>query len=470
MSTRAVSLALAAGLFVGASAAPRAQTGSGAAPTLRLADAVAYALAQNDRIVEARDGARMAGLSHELAQSAFSPQIIPNLLGALGQSNLNNQTYGLGYTQRFQAGPRLRANVSATTRQNQFGSFANSDMTLQVTQSVLRGFGRAVAQRDVRSARRRVDDANRVNQLVEQQVAVTVATSYYRMVASEQLLRAALQGRARSVALSDASRARLLVGRVSRLDVLRAEQLVSEADLRVLDSTTAIEDSADQLRGLMNWPVDRLFSVVSEVPLPADLEPLEDAVRVALENRPEVETARSAVEDAREAAEVARNALLPQLDVSVAVTRRETGAGIRESFGTSGFRLATFFEMSTPLDRTPQRVSHLNARIDLRRRQRELATQERQTRLDVRRVFRYIERVRQALELSSARVELARQEVEAATYRFEAGLSDTFDMVNAETNLLNSEGARLSLQADLAVARLQLRVVLGTLDPRRDVH
>ena len=440
------------------------------APLLPLADAVIYALARNDRVVDARDAARSAGLGHELAESRFSPRVLPNLLGSLGQADIRNQTYGVGYTQQFRTGTRLSGNVAATTLQNQLGSFANSDVTFQVSQSVLRGFGRTIAQRDVASARRRVDDAVRSSRLAEQQVAVDVASAYYRMVASEQLLRAAEQGRQRSRSLSDASQARLLVGRVSRLDVLRAQQLVSEADLRVLDARTAIEEMADQLRGLMNWAVDRRFTVVSQIPVPAAIEPLDDAVRVALDNRPEVATARSAVEDAQDAVAVARNSLLPQFDVSLAVTRRETAAGIRDSFGTNGFRLATFFEMSTPLDRTPQRVTHMNARIEVGRRQRELDTAERQTRLEVRRVVRHVERVRQALALSSSRVELARQELEAATYRFEAGLADTFDMVTAETNLLGSEGAELGLRAELAVAWLQMKAVLGTLDPRRDVR
>ncbi len=60
--------------------------------------------------------------------------------------------------------------------------------------------------------------------------------------------------------------------------------------------------------------------------------------------------------------------------------------------------------------------------------------------------------------------------VELATLRFQRGLSNNLDVVNAQANLLNATSRRLAVLADLAVARLDLRAVLGTLDVRRDVR
>ena len=59
--------------------------------------------------------------------------------------------------------------------------------------------------------------------------------------------------------------------------------------------------------------------------------------------------------------------------------------------------------------------------------------------------------------------------MELAAFRFQRGLSNNLDVVNAEANLLAGRAGRVGLLAQLAVAQLQLRATLGTLDPRRDV-
>ena len=77
---------------------------------------------------------------------------------------------------------------------------------------------------------------------------------------------------------------------------------------------------------------------------------------------------------------------------------------------------------------------------------------------------------RTGLASADVSVEFAEREAELATLRFQRGLSNNLDVVNAQANLLNATSRRLAVLADLAVARLDLRAVLGTLDVRRDVR
>ena len=60
--------------------------------------------------------------------------------------------------------------------------------------------------------------------------------------------------------------------------------------------------------------------------------------------------------DAERQVSYARNQLLPQVDVNLALTRRETADTFASSFGLDGFKFATFFTISMPVDRTPQIV------------------------------------------------------------------------------------------------------------------
>jgi len=64
---------------------------------------------------------------------------------------------------------------------------------------------------------------------------------------------------------------------------------------------------------------------------------------------------------------------------------------------------------------------------------------------------------------------LTRKECDVARFRYQRGLSNNLDLVNAETGLLAAEARRIGAIAELAVARLYLKAALGTLDPRKDV-
>src|SRR5262245_37954233 len=162
-------------------AAARAQeTEPAAPPLLSLPQAVQRALEQNDRLLSTRDSVEQADLTVRLARSAFRPKVVPNVLGSIGQTDISNQTYRLDFSQRFVTGTEVRATTGTTSAQNQIGTYYNADTTLQLSQPLLRGFGKSVARRGLTAAEARRADATRQQDLSEQQITVEVASAYYR--------------------------------------------------------------------------------------------------------------------------------------------------------------------------------------------------------------------------------------------------------------------------------------------------
>lgn len=448
------------------------ETGEAAGPpVLTLAEAVEQALAQNDRIAGSRDSLEQANLSLRLARSAFRPKVVPNILGSFGQTDVSNQTYRVDLTQRLTVGTELRATVGSATSRNQLGNFYSTDTTLQLSQPLLRGLGRGAARRSLTSAESRLADATRQQALSEQQVAVEVAGAYYRLVAQKRLVEVAEKSLERTRKLLEASEAKLAAGKVSQLDVFRAQQVVAQGDGQLLDAQAAVEDARDQLRFLMGKDVEYVFDVDKQIPRTAE-EPLapEEAVRLALERRLELRSAEDAVAEAERTASFAKNQLLPQLDVNLALTRRETADNFRDSFKFDRFRFATFFAVSLPTDRTSQEIEFNNALIERDRRRRDTQTLRLRIAEEARRVVRQQQRLLKSLEVAEASVEFAEREVEVANLRYQRGLSNNLDVVNAEESLLASQSRRIGILAELAVARLSMRATLGTLDPRTDVR
>ena len=451
-------------------AAPVTLTAQQPAPLLSLAEAVRLALANNERVLSSRESIDQARLSVNLAESAFGTKITPNVLGSFGQSDVRNQTYGVGASRRFTTGTEVRMDVGAATFRNQLGNFYAADTTLLVSQSLLRGFGPTVGRRPLERADYQVASAERQYLLTEQQLAIEVAGIYYRLIAQRELAVAAGTALENAEGLLAASEAKLRANLVSQLDVFRARQLVAEASGQLFDVEGSIEDLKDQLRFLIARDIDYDFRVAPAITAGPESVTAPAAVELALQNRIELRDADAAVDDADREVGFARNQLLPQFDVSVALTRRETADTFRDAFGLNRFEPVTFFSVSTPLDRTPELTGLRTGVIERNRRVRARDTLRRRIAQEARRAVRLQQRLANRLASAEVSVEFAEQEAELATLRFQRGLSNNLDVVNAQANLLNATSRRLGVLADLAVSRLDLRATLGTLDVRRDVR
>lgn len=447
-------------------------------PVLTLADAVKEALTKNERLVNQGDAIAQADLGLRLARNAFRPKITPNIFGSLGNSDLSSQTYRVDVSQKLVTGTELRLSTGTASSliPGDLGNpesdvlFYNADTTLTLSQPLLRGFGRAVSRRGLTSAELRREEADRQRSLSEQQVAVDVAAAYYRVVSQQTFVEVARQSLLRARRLRDASEAKLGAGLVSQLDVLRSQQLVSQSEMQFFDAQSAVEDARDQLTFLLGRPETTPFEVSAQVPR-TSTDPIDvpTATSIALANRLDLKSRRAASDDAEHQIRFSKNQLLPQVDVNFAFTRRETADSFKNSFGLDGYQFATFFTISTPVDRTAQQVEYQQAVIDRERRRREIQTLERQIADNVKQIVRERDRLIRTVVAAETSVDISKREVEVAQLRYETGLSNNLDVVTAEASLLQSEGRRSQALADSAVAELRLRAVLGIFNPRTDI-
>ena len=445
-------------------------------PVLTLSQAVDEALAKNDRLLAQHDAVTQSDLGLRLARNEFRPKVTPNMLGSFGQTDISSQTYRVDLSQRLTTGTELRLSTGTTSAQIPGLSggddvlFYNADTTLTVSQPLLRGFGRSVARRSLTGAEMRRADADRAQAMAEQQVALDVATAYYRVVSQQAFVAVAKQSLDRARKLRDASEAKLDAGIVSQLDVLRAQQLVSQAETQLFDAQSGIDDARDQLAQLLGRDPSAGFDVQTQIPV-ADSQAIDvdRATRVALQNRLDLQSRTAERTEADQQLRFSRNQLLPQVDVNLALTRRLPADTFAQSFGLDGYRFATFFTIAMPVDRTTQQVAFQTALLDRERRARELTTLERQIASDVRRTVREHDRLLRGIIAADTGIDIGRREVEVAQLRYERGLSNNLDVVSAESNLLGAESRRIQALADAAVARLRLRAMLGIFNPRTDL-
>jgi outer membrane protein len=448
---------------------------SAQSPVLTLRQAVAEALVRNDRVLDHADAAVQSELDVRIARSAFRPKIVPNVFGSFGQTDLASQHYRVDVTQRLTSGTEVRLGLGTSTAQIPGANgaddvrFYNADSTLSLTQPLLRGFGPAVARRTLSSAEFRQDAVDRQREVVRRQVAIETAGAYYQLVAQHAFVAVAHAAVARGRQLHEAAEAKLAAGLVSQLDVLRARQLHVDAENQLADATAGLDEARDTLSLVMGRDPGDLLTVDTEIPrVTGDVDEA-TAVATALFSRTELRNLADAATDATARLAVSRNQQLPQFDLNVALTRRQTASGFQDSFGLDRFRLATFFTVGMPLDRTAQSADVQRALIERGRIDRERAALTRRIEAEVRRELRQRDRLARAVAAAETSVDLSRQEAEVAQLRYDRGLSNNLDLIAAEGHLLAAEGRRIAALAQSAVQQLQLKAAMGVLDPLNDI-
>jgi outer membrane protein TolC len=432
---------------------------------LRLADAVRAAIAGSAETVDARESVVMADASLRLSHSQVSPQVTVDALGSFGQSNLANQNYGARFSQQLRSGTRLSANLGATSSQNQLGAFYASNTGLAITQPLLRGFGGEAVRRDLELAQLRTDDVRRDQARVEQQVALSMAAAYYRVATQTLMVQVADQSLERARALLAASEAKLALGKVSKLDVLRAQQLVVQGELQALDARTAVDNAKDEVRLILRRDPAFDFTVEPVSCTPIELPPLAEMLAQAAARRPEITAASSTVRQAAMQLASAEDSARPQVDVTLQMTRNSVANSLRSAFGLDTFQVATFAGLSVPLDRTPSQTARQNAAIQFGRANRNLETMQLRVAQEVRTAYRDLDRLKRTLEQTDAAIGFAEQEVELATLRYQRGLSSNLEVVTAEGNLLSARAMRFNALADAAITQLRFKMAVGSFDP-----
>jgi outer membrane protein TolC len=202
----------------------------------------------------------------------------------------------------------------------QFNPFYESDLTLSLTQPLLRNFGY-----DVNHAQIVINRLNqRVSQLefrkaVEQNVA-DIEKAYWQLVQAVNDIKIQEQ----LVAQTEQTSRQLYNRMNQRIDVspLQVAQAETQLQLRrteLIQFKAQARDLSDQIKGLMSDPEYPVTSSI--VILPAD-EPVEDAIQfdfedeinTAMENRLELGEQQLKVDSAVVTIGVAKNNLLPELD------------------------------------------------------------------------------------------------------------------------------------------------------------
>jgi outer membrane protein TolC len=438
-------------------------------PTLTLAGAVDAALQKNFGLLQVVDSLSSSRYRYSAALAQFYPKLTPSYQRSSGDS-----TFAFDARQRVPwTGASVTASASFRTVAGTDSPFSRaSNLSLTLTQPLLRGFGPNASLFDLRNSRRDREGRERSLELERQRLAVDVARAFYQVIEQRTLLAVARQSLQRSQNLQRASEARLEVGLVSKLDVYRAQLQASQAQEAMVRSEAALQDALERFRMLLGLdpsePVEPAAVALSLDLPPGPDVPLPVLVQRALGARLDLEEARAQVDDAQRGASLAKQNLLPQLDLNLGVNKEGFGNSFSSAWNAGDRRVNLYFTASYPIERSTDLVNKAVADITANSVRRSLRQRELEVETQVRAALRELDQVKKSVELQKRGVDVAQQQLRLATLRYQRGLASNFDVVDAESSLVLARSALVSLLTRYQIARVELLRTTGELDVARE--
>jgi len=348
---------------------------------------------------------------------------------------------------------------------------AQSLLTAEFVLPLVRGSGTA-AREPLTQAERDVLYELRTFARFQQTLVVTVATGYYGVLQSKDVLTneeltyqslRVVHERAKSFGPEGA-------GRLPDFEVDQARQDVLRAEDRRQQARQSYEASLDRFKRTLGIPVGTNLTLeagaldaLRAVGIVGDNVSLGDALSRALARRLDLATARDRVDDARRRRDVAANAL--EADVTLRVGSSIDTRGNRPlAFRSGEPRGSIGLGLDLPIERTAERNAFRAAEIDVERARRDVESIEDDVTGEVRSALRTLAQARRSFDIQKEGVRLAERRVESANLNLKAGKATIRDVLDAENSLVEARNALTAALVDHAVAKLELDRDVGTLD------
>jgi len=453
--------------------------------TISLADAALQALKHNLDISISRHTkeSRLADITVE--QAKFDPTLSVNgqfnrtvnplnrpVFGGTGGAltgittfDQRTQSVTLDATTNLPTGGNVDLNYSPTrTNVNRnvasgflFNPAYTGGLALTLTQPLLRNAGIDITKTFIRVAQNNAIVEEHVFRDRVLTVLATVEQTYWEVVFANENLKVAEAALKAAQELLASNRAKAKAGIMSIVDVLQAEAAVASRVEQVLVADKTIRDQEDQLRRLLNPAEEDLRQDLRLTPLDqpvVTLEPisLEEAIDIAIEQRPEIVQAKKNMETSDLNTKFAKNQILPTLSFQGTMGMAGLGQNytdsVNQNFSGDYYNYGAGLVLSYPLGNRSAWSTYNKRQLEEKNAEASLMSVRQQIIVGVREAVRRVQTDFKRIETTrSARI-MAEKQLQAEQERLKVGLSTTRFVLDFQRDLATAQGNELRATVD----------------------
>uniref|UniRef100_A0A831UF27 TolC family protein n=1 Tax=Geobacter metallireducens TaxID=28232 RepID=A0A831UF27_GEOME len=349
-----------------------------------------------------------------------------------------------------------------------------SDVTLSLTQPLLKNFGKEPTELAILVARNSKGESLERFRTTLSDMVARVRGEYFRLYS----LREDLEVKKTSLALArkilDDTKARVRAGVLPAMEILNAEFGVASREKELIDAEKAVRDQNDVLRVLLQLP-DGDEIVPADMPTKDPLSVDEaEMVRRAMENRPEIREQRTALESRELEMRVARNRTLPDLNLNASAAL--TGLDRRynrdlEKIGSTDYPVwGVGLQFAYPLGNNAAENEYIKSRLRLEQARIRVRSLEANVENDVKAAIRGVESGHKQLEVSDRGRAFAEERLRSFIKKNEVGLATTKDVLDVENDLAVAKSNQIKALVGYTDAITQLWRTTGEILERAGVR
>ncbi|GLI38900.1 TolC family protein [Geobacter hydrogenophilus] len=383
-----------------------------------------------------------------------------------------------GISQLIPIGGTLGVTFNNTYNSNNstrsFNNYWNSDLTVNLTQPLLKNFGREPTELAIMVARNsRGESLERFRTTLSDTVA-RVRNEYFKLYS----LRGDLEVKTTSLLLArkilDDTKARVKAGVLPAMEILNAEFGVASREKDLIDAEKAVRDQNDVLRVLLQLP-GREEIVPVDMPTKEPFAVNEkEMVKRALDNRSEIREQLAALKSRELEMRVAHNRTLPDLNLSASAALTGLDAHYNrdmEKIGSADYPVwGVGLQFAYPLGNNAAENDYIRSKLRLEQAKTQVRSLEANVENDVKAAIRGVESGYKQIDVTERGRAFAEERLRSFIKKNEVGLATTKDVLDVENDLAAAKINQINALVGYTDAITQLWRTTGEILDRTGVQ
>ncbi len=451
----------------------------------------------------------LADISISLAKEKFMPTLSLSygidsnaspsysFLDAAEEVSTDRTDYSAQISQLLPTGGDLSINLTGyATESNRSFQTINprygGTLRFNFTQPILRNFGLKINRREILIAQNNSDISETQYRGTLQDTIYNVEEAYWNLVYTIENLKVIRQSLELAQDLLEKNRRAVEVGTLAPIEILTAQEQVATREAEILEAEALVKNNEDALKTIINLTADEEEAEILRI-IPTDKPgyekkdmSLEQALAVAMENRPDLQVSRIDLKNKEINLSYAKNQLLPELSLQasywspgisgdqivyqggnpltgVIVDTIPGGASdaLKDAFGFKFNNWTVGLTFSIPFSTFLSRAAHAQARVNLEQATLQLKNQEQQGFLEIKNELRAVETNFKRIQARKLARELAAKKLEAEEEKLKVGLTTNYFVLQYQRDLANAQSTELRAIIDYNLSLARLNRALG---------
>lgn len=431
---------------------------------LTLEKAVSEALRSNRQLLGTVESLTQAQYGIDLAESEFNLSITPNsqagFIGRERRKPIWTAGGGIDFSKKFSTGTLISVIPSVVKRNDHY----LTDIQTTIAQPLLRGLGKEYQLANMRGAQFNLRTAYRNLYIAQVQLILRTIQTLYEIVKLEHSLTLDQESHHRISQFYKAAKLKEKMGLSDALDVYRAQIELRYAEDALKGTRERLEEMKDALRDLLALPLDLCIQIDVPTLYSPHAVDLNKAIDVALNQRIEMEQAEDEQRENERLSSLAKKNLYPELNLvlnysNVGRGRRFSGSCMRNRENVWGIGVTTSTEFSPLADQ----IAYEQSLIAVASASRGIDQTKATLILEVKKIVRQLDRAFERIRLQEEQIKTAQGELHLAKIKFDHGMADNFNVIQAEKSLRMAQQHYWTAKIDHIVGEFQLLAAMGLL-------